>query len=368
MSGNFVQRGEPAIMDKYVRAKNALKNGADLVLELSPLISSSSAGYFGEGAVVNLSKLGVVDTLCFGAEEADKDLFKKAARILSENDPALNNSIKENLKEGLSYAAAREKALTETHDFDKRIISDPNNILALEYETAILNHKTGFETYITKRNDPGYNSLDLEGETASALAVRKLIQERKWAEIAKFVPKETDAIDFSELVFKDEISSFLHYKLLNESIDGFDKYHDISKNLSERICNKLSEFTTFSGFCDSLKTKNTAYSTISRGLLHIFLDIKKETVSEYKENGYAKYIKVLGFNKSAAPLLKKIADSSSVPLITEKNDYDKYVHKDEKLRALYLEEMRIDRNYDLILNKKYSRPIISDFSKEPVII
>ncbi|MCR5254304.1 MAG: nucleotidyltransferase family protein [Acetatifactor sp.] len=368
MSGNFVQRGEPAITDKYIRAKEALKNGADLVLELSPLISSASAGYFAEGAVVNLSKLGVVDTLCFGAESDDPTGFKNTAKILSAEEHKLKTAIQENLKNGQSFALARQNALCDIYGAEQGLLSDPNNILALEYETAILKHKIGFDTYITKRNDPGYNSCETLGNIASALAIRSLIKENKTIEITKLLPADFDKTILKYPVFKDDYSEFLHYKLLNESLYGFEKYLDVSKDMSERIRIMIPEYRNCTDFCDLLKSKNVAYSTISRGLLHIFTGLLQERVESYKESGYGKYIKVLGFKKSAAPLLKNISNNAVVPLIVNKNDYDKYIYKDEKLKFLYHEEMRIESNYDLILHRKYSKNIISDLSKEAVIM
>lgn len=316
MSGSFTQRGEIACFDKYTRAHAALKCGADIVLEIPTIFATSSAREFASAGVQLLSSSGIVDTLLFSGECADKDLFIKESKKLVELEESgeINNEINTLVASGISYATARAKALKTFLAED--IISSPNNILGIEYCRYIIANNLDMDIAVMKRQGNEYNDLSLSGELSSATAIR---EHYKLNKEYFAVPEEViDLYNNSFFIKSNDISSLLHYKLL--SCKSFDKYLDCTKDLSDRIINKLNEFETYTQFCEVLKTKNFEYSRISRVLCHILLEITNEDFKTAKEAGYISYLRMLGFSKKGSKYLGKIKDKGDYPLITAPTD------------------------------------------------
>jgi len=256
MSGDFTQRGSAAIFDKYTRANCALLNGADVILEIPTLFATGSAKEYASAATILLAKTGVVDTLLFGAETDDIAKFTNAAKLMiqEETTDKFNNYIKDALSSGQLYASARASYFSNM--FDQELLSSPNNILGLEYCYSILKHNLALEPHCLKRSGNHYNSNELTGNLSSASAIRtELLKTQEVNEIASQIPNNTlSIISESTPVFDDDISSFLHYKLLSEK--DFSKYLDCNKNISDRINNIKNSFISYSQFADLLKTKN----------------------------------------------------------------------------------------------------------------
>ena len=337
MSGNFVQRGEPALVGKFRRTEMALHGGADLVLELPTLYSTSSAEYFATGAVVLLDKLGVVDSLCFGSESGDADLLKQIAEILLEEPEEYKQSLKQYLKQGLSFPNARTDALIQNYPFlrqHKNVFSSPNNILGIEYIKAILRLKIPMKPVTVQRLGSGYHSRLPEDAPCSALAIRQALYSGTDATFLKENMPEhaaqilADYLPKSGPVNSNDFSDVLYYKLTMEREQGFEKYLDVSTALSDRICSHLDDYRGYDNFCDTLKTKDMTYTRISRCLLHIMLDIKKVDMERAKIMGTVPYARVLGFRKSAESLLGEIKLHSSIPLITKPADAEKHLDRD----------------------------------------
>ncbi|MEF2771025.1 MAG: nucleotidyltransferase family protein, partial [Blautia caecimuris] len=191
MSGDFVQRGTPALLSKYIRAEAALLCGADLVLELPVQVSSASAEFFAGGAVSLLNGSGVVDQLCFGSEEGSVEGMQLAARILNEEPQGFRDLLKNSLKQGMSFPAARSQALGKylctLHSlseknlsaFSDTLLSSPNNILGIEYCRALLRLNSTIKPVTLKREGSGYHDLTLKNNQApSASAVRAFLSEK----------------------------------------------------------------------------------------------------------------------------------------------------------------------------------------------
>lgn len=312
MSGSFTQRGEIACFDKYTRAHAALISGADIIFEIPTIFATASAREFAAAGVQILASTGIVDTILFGAETEDVELFKKSATTLVdlEKSGKLDKEINKAVSLGDSYATARAKAL-ERH-IPSEIISNPNNILGLEYCRYIAENGLDLDIAIIKRQGNDYNEIALTGEISSASAIRAHLNETR---LVVAVPEPTKSIykdAFS--IGSDDISNILHYKLLMES--DYEKYLDCSSDLADRIRNNLKDYVCFSQFCDLLKTKNIAYSRVSRVLCHILLDISQDEFENEKNAGYIKYLRMLGFSKKGAKYLGTIKEKGTVPLIT----------------------------------------------------
>lgn len=332
MSGDFVQRGIPALMDKYLRASCALANGADLVLELPVCYAVSSAEYFAGGAVALLDQLNVVDSLCFGSECGDVNVLKKFAKELLTETPAFKRELNHQLRLGHSYPQARNAALEIsaphlTAYID--VLSTPNNILGIEYCKAILYRESRIDPCTIKRAGSSYHDNSLESPLCSAQAIRESLRQSKVPKtMLKQVPASTREIAEQAYlktypIFADDISLLVHYCLLSGEAEGFTGYPDIDKELSDRIRNQLPKYHDFDSFCELLKTKNRTYVRISRSLLHVLLDIRKKDFDRWQKEGPVFYARILGFRESAAPLLTAIKEKSRIPLLSKLADAEK---------------------------------------------
>lgn len=332
MSGDFVQRGAPAVMNKYLRAECALKNGADLVLELPACYSISSAEHFARSSVALLDKLGVIDCLCFGSECGDIHVLTEFAKALLEEGPVFKKTLDQEIRQGHTYPQARNSALeasTPQLTSHINVLTSPNNILGIEYCKALLFWESAIVPYTIKRTGSSYHDNSLDTGYCSALAIRESLRETGASEeLAKQIPSASlklmqDAYLKSYPIFADDFSLLLQHSLLAGEDTGFTAYSDIDRELSDRIIKLLPKYSDFRSFCDLLKSKNRTYVRISRSLLHILLDIRKESLQEYGKEGWIFYARMLGFRESAAPLLSAIKKNAVIPLLSKLADAEK---------------------------------------------
>lgn len=389
MSGNFVQRGEPAMVEKAVRAKTALESGADLIIELPVLYATASAEVFAAGAVSILSALGCVDTLVFGAEESNLSAITQIAHILAEEPAEYRDLLKEYLQNGYTYPLASSTALQQylkTSDIAD-ILSKPNNILAIQYCKALYQLNSSIKPYLIPRKGAGYNedTLSSDAEYSSATAIRKAmfqlydgfsdttgIPSADDLRIPSFayenLLKETEQ---NRLLFPDSISPILHAKLIVEKETGFEQYLDISKELSDKIIKNLNSYTGFSQFCDLLKSKEYTYLRIRRSLLHIYLGITNELFRNAKEQGYAFYARPLGFNDIGKAVFSDIVKTSKIPLISKLADANtvlsRYENNDTAISLLKL-DILASTYYESLLTAQTGQPIQNEFTKPMIIL
>jgi len=335
MSGNFMQRGTPALADKHIRTKAALSCGADLVLELPVYYACGSAEYFASGAVSLLDKLGIVTYLCFGSESGDLFPLQNISRILAEEPADFRMQLREHLKSGLSFPGARAAALQDAcpqAEDVSLLLSSPNNILGIEYMKALYKRNSPIQPLTISRKGAAYHDTDLTGQFSSATAIRSALEQgAHMQDLADRLPHQSYTVyadyftGYSPL-YADDFSAILHYKLLSEQQEGYASYLDVSNDLSDRILKNLYLFTSFTGFCDLLKTKELTYSRISRCLLHILLNIKKSDINVYvNELDYTPYARILGFQRHAVPLLNEISKHTCIPLISKLADAEKNI-------------------------------------------
>ena len=365
MSGNFVQRGTPAILDKYARAEAALKSGVDLVLELPAMYATASAEYFALGGVALANKLGCVTHLSFGSEYGQADKFMEAANLLINEPEEMKIPLKEALKEGLSYPAARAYAVKVSHPELADILETPNNILGVEYCKALLKLKSKIIPHTLKRQGQDYHSETADEGFASATGIRKLIgnnnPEQETILKAQLPPATFDCLSpyFGHRpLTEDDLSMLLRYKLITENRSHLTEYFGVNKELSNRIYKHLSDFETFSSFAELLKTKNITRTAINRALLHILLDIKAADVQEVTKRGCVDYIRVLGFRKEAAGLLKEFSDIPETPLITNLS----------AAPVLCEIDIRADQIYQMCASQTYKIPYQNEYQRKMLVV
>lgn len=329
MSGNFVQRGAPAVTDKFVRTEMALKDGADAVFELPALWATAAAPDFAAGGCTLLDRLGCTH-ISYGCETEEPETLCSLAKILAGEPKDLSLSLKKYQREGASFPLAMEHALfdylkhnphalTHTPEEIHGFFSSPNNILALEYQKNICRRQAKLIPCPILRKGCGYHDSVLAAEFSSATGIRQALFSGE-----KFSPEEhmpKNAADLlppkQNLLREDDFSQMLYYKLLSEASDGFEKYMGSSPFLSNRIKNKLDSFQSYTDFCELLKTKEVTYGKISRLLLHILLNFTEADACLGKNLDYIPYFRLLGFRRLAAPLLKILKEQGNTPIITK---------------------------------------------------
>lgn len=340
MSGNFLQRGVPALCSKYDRARMALSCGVDLVLELPTLWATSSAELFAKGGVSVLANTGVVTHLGFGAETDDLELLRTVSSILKEEPSEYTTALRDALRQGEAFPVARAKALCSVLNgysdiYLEEVLSSPNNILALEYLKALPEHIT---PVLVQRKGAGYHDTSMDTELPSASAIREALFSTKPDTSAGNVSVDMLATAMPEkayevlqgciaqnaLINTADLSEILGYRLLSLSREELPVFADCSEELANTISNRLSNYQGFDTFCQELKSKNYTYTRISRTLLHILLNIKEKDIEIGRQAGYAPYLRVLGFRKESSELLSAIKKEAQTPLITKVADYTSY--------------------------------------------
>lgn len=373
MSGDFVQRGAPALLDKHRRAEMALRCGADLVIELPAIYAASSAEYFSMGAVSTLDKLGVVTHLCFGSESGSVEVMAKIARILVDEPEDYSTTLHKYLKQGFSYPNARNWALFHNYPFleaYKDVFSTPNNILGIEYIKALLRRSCRITPVTIRRAGSGYHDRMMNTEYCSALALRQALYAGQTPDFIKSQLPEPSwqllqqALKDSSTLRSNDFSDLLYYKLLLEREKGYDKYLDVSADLSDRIRRNLDSYRDYDSFCDLLKTKNMTYTRISRCLLHILLNLEQESLEFCKELDYAPYARVLGLRKDASELLSAIKEQSSIPLVTKLADAEKLL--DDNAMHVLEQDILVSHIYQGVAASKTGSAALNEYTT-PII-
>lgn len=356
MSGDFVQRGEPAILDKYTRTRMALNCGADLVIELPTVYALEYSSIFASGAVNILDKMGIIDNLSFGIEKEAFNTLECFAEFFKKDNWVFENSLKNNLKSGLSYPLARSKALLDYFPSDQvDILVGSNTILALDYIIALSNIKSNIIATPIIRNGKNYNDTTITStEFSSASAIRKAFSDISQIDIAKSQLPSSNLELFNEakIILPNDFSSLLHYKLMSE--DDFTCYLNVKEGLSCRINNHKNTFSDIDQFSHILKTKNITYSSIKRLLMHILLNIKEKNIKAHD------YIRILGFKKEASALLSEMKQKASLPIITKLADAD----INDKLKT----DIMAANIYEALISDKYNTEFVNEYSKQIVIV
>ncbi len=381
MSPDFVQRGTPSVFDKETRTRAALLGGADLVLELPVCYASGSAEYFAQGAVALLGSLNVVRSFCFGSETPDPGLFRQTAAVLNEEPESFREQLQSSLKQGQTFPRARMDALTEYLGSDMAdFLHSPNNILGIEYCRAVEHFSFPMTPIPILRAGSGYHNTEFaSGEYASATALRKAMKEGRTADCLASVPEQIRELFLGasrNRIDPDDLLPYLTSKLLSEN--SFTGFLDASSDLSDRIERFRYECIgkSYEEMTGLLKTKQITESRIRRMLLHILLNIRTEDLELFRSRGTVFYARILGFRKSAAPLLHELKQLSRIPLIAKpsagesvlRQYYSDHSEKAEASVRMYRSDLSASHFYEGIRSEKYRIPFCTEYQKSPIII
>ncbi len=321
MSGNFTQRGDIAILDKYTRASHAILGGADLVLELPQVFACQNAEVFSKGALSILSKLPGEKTLCFGAENDNLDDFINLAKVLNNETKEYKRLLKENLSQGNSFIIARKKSLENLYknsNLNLSLLDSPNNILGLEYIKAILKNGYDFNINILKRQDNGFNNDKIDGEYSSALSIRTAISNNQIDKIKYAVPPFTFD-DLPTSIFSSD--NQILYSLLLSSKEKLKDLPDCVEGLENKIKASLNNCFSVDELIKNLSTKRYTDARIRRILINNLLDIDKNLVKKCLKNNL--YFRILAIKDGKENLLKELSAVKNMPVIERKSSLSK---------------------------------------------
>ncbi len=368
MSGNYVQRGTPAMMNKHLRVAACINSNVDMCIELPVWYAVSSAEYFATGAVSLLEASGIIDYLCFGSEITDINLIGEIADLLNNEPLKFKESIIEHQKSGESYPTARTKAIIE-HFNDQitmvsSLVSSPNSILAIEYVKALKKLNSHIIPIAIKRIHQDYHNSDvLSDGFFSASAMRKYLDSSAISSCSNLLPAEAFDVykndyQLSYPINEDDFSQILGYKLSIASDDSLSSILDMNTDMSNRILKLRNNYTSYSQFAQLLKTKQYTYSRISRILLHIILDINKADIG-------IDYIHILGIKDSASLLINKLNNCAKLPLIIRPASYEEQFKDNQRLCTAFKKSLNADRIYNMICATKYGH-ILDDELEYPL--
>lgn len=376
MSGDYVQRGVPAIMPKRLRAEMALKCGAAAVFELPVCYATGTAELFAESAVSFLDQLGVVDSICFGTECGNLVSLQTIAHILQEEPDLYRETLQAQLKQGASFPAARQQAIAACTQSESlaALLGEPNNILGIEYLKALTKFQSSMAPYSIQRKGAHYHEETLQPENSSATAIRSLLafsgsmihtestgafEDTSFLNILGELETQVPSCclellkDYHRLkypIYENDFSLLLKYKLLNKTPETLVRYMDVSSSFANRICGQLNHYFNYKQFCELLKTRDLTQTRVNRALLHIMLGIKKEDVQQFIDHNYHCYAHLLGFCKKDSNVISSIAKNSALPLLTKLYATE---HLDETGKKMLNQDILASNLYTSVVTDKY---------------
>jgi predicted nucleotidyltransferase len=321
MSGNFVQRGEPAILSKWARTRMALQNGIDLVIELPLPWAMSGAEHFAFGAVSLLNALGCVDSISFGSECGNVKLLQNAAQaVLS---PRLKQELQQYLKDGATFAKARQAAIEHLFDSETAmLLENPNNILGIEYCKALRKLNSSITPFTVKRIGAQHDEKNVSGEPDTILSSSQIREKlRAGIDAAPFLPPAAAKILAEEIACGNapadaaKLETAILIKLRGMSREEFGFLPDISEGLENRIYHAVREAVSLDDLYDKVKSKRYTHARIRRLIYSAFLGLQNDSIPPTPP-----YVRVLGFNQSGKEILHLAKSTTKLPIITNSSD------------------------------------------------
>jgi len=349
MSGNFLQRGEPAIINKWARTKMALNAGVDLIIELPFVFSTQDANGFAFGAVKLLDSLKIIDYLCFGCETDNLDTLYSISNFLHVEPQKYKELIVYNSKKGYEFPKARSQALCEynrvfgidglekisTLELSK-LLKYPNNILALEYIKHLLNLKSKIKPIAIKRIGASYHQKNIKGKISSATSIRNEILNNLSPpktdlfmlndKIKSTIPPSGFSVLESELregrgpITLDSYQQYILATLRRMSLENISRIQGVTEGLENRIKKASLKSYSVEHLINSIKTRRYTRTKIQRIILHIIMNLSKEDIAIFNKYGPL-YARILGFSKKGKTLLRAIKKNSSTPLLSKLSNY-----------------------------------------------
>ena len=342
MNGDFVQRGEPAIFDKYTRTKEALLGGADLIFELPVRFGLSSAGDFAMGGVLALNALPFITHLCFGTETGDLTPLLQAATFLCDEPDSYRTRVKHFVKQGILYPKARSLALAADSGLPTQTWDSPNNILGLEYCVALQKLHSKIKPFTIRREGQGYHDNDTPALSnfPSATFLRK--------QIRKAGEKENLSLS--------DFSSLIGYSLLTAK--DLCRIKDITPDLSDRIRNELPKYREINEFVKTIKNPSLTTGRIKRSFFQCLFDIEKE-------EPVMPYLRVLGMKKEASSLLSQKENASCQILTKLAFDVPKM---DDTAKKLFAKDLLASDLYRQVFCHKYNQTLPNEYQHSPIVL
>lgn len=417
MSGNFIQRGEAALFDKFSRAKAAVESGVDLVVELPSIYASQSAEFFAKGAVSLLNSLGCVDSICFGSEEGDVEILQLIASILCSEPIEFKNKLTQYLGEGLLFPTARNKALFDyinNNEFNNgdnlyemnlseerlnNILSSSNNILGIEYIKQLISLKSEIKPFTIGRINSEYNSEEISGNINSATAVRKKLHEIISTEISSSI--ESNNLESVDNLIKkikncSDITNSIPESTLNMITSNIEKgfypvfpeyffdtlvattirdrknlesYFDISEGIENKIFKSALVAKDYDDLLNLIKSKRYTMTRIKRCLNNILLGVTKEDMEFAKNISTIPYVRILAFNSKGREIIREIKKSSEIKIINKFSEVEHFMD-DKTFKFLIENDIKCTDIYNTVYYKK-NRSLLKgsmDYFIKPIYI
>jgi predicted nucleotidyltransferase len=376
MSGHFLQRGEPALVDKWVRTEMALAAGVDLVFELPFAFACNSAPHFAIGAVQSLEAFGVVDSLCFGSEAGDLAQLDRVASVLIDKQEEIENQTAARLRDGVNYPSARSSVLAGfLPDTSPDILTSPNNILGIEYLKALRSAGSRIVPYTIKRLGAGYHDTDVTARVASATGIRKLVAEAK--SIDTLVPEScrellAKALQTGHFLDKGKLFVALQSQLLQEP-ENLQKIFLVNDGLDIRMTEAARSAGSFDELAEQIKAKHWTLTRIQRALIYLLLQVCKDAMQAFLSAGPL-YLRLLGYSEKGQKVLAGARKRKSLPIIADparaENTLNRFYREDsargELAKQMLQLDLRATRLYKVLqktplgenLNQDYFQPVL----------
>ncbi|POZ89504.1 MULTISPECIES: nucleotidyltransferase [Petrotoga] len=386
MSGNFVQRGEPAILDKFSRAEIAVNMGVDVVLELPFVYCIQDASGFATGAIGVLERTNVVTDIVFGSESSNLEVLDKISNILYEQPKNFKKLLNKNLKKGLSFPNARKFALVEhleSSNYEHNvldILEQSNDILGLEYLNALKLYNSKIVPHTIQRIKAEYNQKEFTGEISSATAIRNLIEKKEMNKVKQGVPPFSYEVLLREIekgkapIIFEDMRDIVLAKLRMMKREEFIQIDGVKEGLETRYSKFSKTSSNLTELVNNVKTKRFTLTRVKRTLLKILFDLKEKDVKLYNNYG-PQYLRVLAFTKKGQELLGKIKDLSTYPIITTPSRYRKIYNrlndkllsskkKYESIPEIYLNQIEYDFLASNIYTLLYKNTNLSSYEPD----
>lgn len=356
MSSNFVQRGDCSILDKHTRGKTALKNGANLVIEMPLFFCTQVAPIFAKGSISTLNALNCIDYLCFGSETNDISNLQKNAKKILIDEKNITSDLKQNLKQGKSFISSYSNTLKITPNMS-------NDILGIEYIKALIETNSKIKPYSIQRLDSSYNDKSLSNLYSSATSIRYFLKnEKDISKIKQFIPNNCISyFDEKYTKFDEDFYKYIKYSIITKS-KNLDEIFEVNEGIENLIIQNIKKAKNLEDLIKLTKSKRYTYTKIRRIMFNILLDIKKAEINQIKSNNYKiPYVKLIGFDDKGRDILKKIKSQSDIEII---NKLSSYKAKDEYSSMFLKKELNSTQIYNLDKKSYY----FDDFLTSPIYL
>ncbi|HLR71942.1 MAG TPA: nucleotidyltransferase [Pseudogracilibacillus sp.] len=362
MSGTFLQRGEPAIIDKFHRTKAALASGVDIVVELPYVYAVQSSHYFAKGALLTLDALQT-DMICFGSESGEIKPFYDGVSRLHKHRAEYDQTVQSFLQKGLSYPSASSKAYQEI-GMEHLDLFQPNNILGFSYVKTIVENNLSIQATTIQRKSSHFHDENIEDTIASATSIRKELALEEFSQkVASAIPEKsiTQIKQYKEKATLwhdwEHYYPLLHYRLTTMSREELALIHGVDEGIEGRLLNAIHTAKSFQELIDRVKTKRYTQVRLQRMFVHILTNTTKKQINDFYNLPLLPYVRLLGMTKQGRAYLHQTKKSRTIPVVTNLNSEQDSLYLDERALNVYYSVLPVERRLQL-RNQEFKLPII----------